>query len=80
MSQGQVSYISTVKHFLDVAEKLKSSDPDQKLVFVDSDYNEYRISRNFSLDVVGEALNLDRGTLEENEEDYDEDCIAFSIE
>lgn len=80
MSQTEVGYISTVKHFLDVAEKLKSSDPDQKLVFVDSDYNEYRIGRNFSLEVVGEALNLDRETLEENEEDYDEDCIAFSIE
>lgn len=71
--------ICTVKDILDLAERLKSSNLDQKVIFVDSDFNQYFVNKQVKLEVIGEALKLDRETMEENDSNYDEDCIVLEI-
>lgn len=71
--------ICMVRDILELAEKLKSSDPEQKVIFVDSDYNQYFIKKDVKLEVIGEALDLDRDTMEENDSNYDEDCIVLEV-
>ncbi len=71
--------ICMVKDLLELAEKLKSSNPEQQVIFVDSDYNQYFIKKDIKLKVIGEALDLDRDTMEENDSNYDEDCIVLEV-
>jgi len=71
--------IYNIKDILELAEKLKSSNPEQKVIFVDSDYNQYFIKKDVKLGVIGESLDLDRYTMEENGSNYDEDCIVLEV-
>ena len=76
----ETGYISMVQDILELAEKLKSSDPNQRIIFADSDFNEYLINVKVDLTCVGEALNLDFDTMQENGGDYFEECVKFEIE
>ena len=72
--------ISTVQDVLDLAGKLKCSNPNQRVVFVDSDFNEYNIVSEISLTCIGNALGRDYEEMADNGEDYFEDCISIEVQ
>ena len=72
--------ISSVQDVLDLAEKLKCSNPNQRVIFVDSDFNEYNICSEISLTCVGDALGRDYDEMVDNGEDYFEDCISIEVQ
>ena len=71
--------ICMIKDILELADKFKDVDPDKKVVFVDSDFNQYSIQKKFKYEVIGEALNLDKETMEEYDANYDEECIVIGV-
>lgn len=74
-------YISTVQDILDLAERLKRNHhPDDKILFTDSDFNQYSIGARFQVSCVGDVLGLDELETEENGEDYTEKCISFNVD
>ena len=71
--------IYKIRDILELAEKFKDFDPNKKIIFVDSDLNQYYIQKKFKYEVIGEALNLDKETMEEYDANYDEECIVIGV-
>lgn len=75
-----IGYINTVQDLRDLVKNLEGIDSTSKVVFVDTDYNQYQINLNFSSTCIGDALGLDHDDMVENGENYFEPCLNFEVE